>query len=167
MLPPATIAPVELMVELTCIAPLKFVASLNCMALESNEVISDVNNPPVTSNPSLTTTEVESDEDILLTTNVGEVTDVATDIVASRSNVTVPSELVDVVIFVPPDKFKFPESSVSSKEALSSPDTVIVLESTYAFTDCCVGSKLAEFESMSSSSTNDAILIAPSLREPN
>ena len=55
------------------------------------------------------------------------------------------------------------EESATFIPVLTNPTT----ESTYAFTDCCVGISVAEFDTMLSSSTNAVAVIVPSDREPN
>ena len=56
--------------------------------------------------------------------------------------------------------------SVASKEVIAviAPDAP--RESTYALTDCCVGTRVAELVDISSSSTNAVMVIVPSPKLP-
>jgi hypothetical protein len=89
--------------------------------------------------------------------------------VLSIAKVTaLPEPLVSIP--VPPVNVRVSESksidNAPPESAWKSKSSAVICASTYAFTDCCVGTSVAEFEDISSSSTKAVIVIEPSERLP-
>ena len=78
-------------------------------------------------------------------------------------------ELPDVSIPSPPAIVNVSLSksiAIVPLSVVASKSCAVTCESTYAFTDCCVGTNVAESELILSSSTNAVIVILPSERLP-